>query len=579
MTEEEAKRICLSGAIDYMSKYYEKAIQTLMQIPEGDGFYNKRAQAIMGIAYLDLHNPTKAIEHLEKMGDSYIPNGNIGNLRIPKAPYYLVVAYILNKNIPKAIEYCKTIPNKESYDYSESLLNIGIALGKLGKPEDHTEAINYFEEAGKYESLYSNAQWNIGVSYIKLDDTENASKAFISSTRDLLEMPRLFNLLKDDVKLSSIEKTLSKILDSPEKKKDFFNTTIKEDSSNKENREKYKKIFIRSLYTISLLHVSSKQEQQVAHYTRKCVAEQMLFAKSKLRLSSTIGVNDPKEGKTLLDFLELEKENENKAKSETPYLAFITCFTLNPESLNQFRLYGKEDNKEATGVSIIVNKRFFNSSADVTLSHAKSDFRNSITSSIAENKEEKPAEEKLSLYRCIYIDPETKKVISIGHKEEYSFYREIKNLKEINRKEARERISEIREYEKYTTRTLRKVKNEVNKINNYIKTHKKDLDESIISDLLLPLSHLTKHAAFKEEQECRIFDIENIKTSKKIFPRNPTSFSEMYLEYNEDLTQHIEKVIFAPMTPELEQFEAFSKYKGYNFPCERCDHPFSTKTT
>lgn len=484
MTEEEVKKIFREGAILYKNKQdYNLAIQTLKQIPEGNLSYYKRAQLFIGLSYFKSKELQKAIKHLEKMGDSYIQKDSGDSFSANEAPYYLVVAYILNKNTPKAIEYCKTIDKKAQY-YSKSLMTLGIAIGKQGGPEDHTKAINYFEEAGENESYNSDAQWNIGVSYIKLGEAENASKAFIESKRDVLEMPRLFNLRKDGIELSTIEKTLSRILDSPEKEKDFFNTTIKGDSK---NRKAYKDIFLKSLHTISLLHVSSDQEKQVAHYTRKCVAEQMLFAKSKLRMSSTTGVNDPKEGKTLLDFLELdketEKENENKDQLQTPYQAFIACFTLNPESLNQFRLYGKEDNKEATGVSIIVDKKFFNNSADVTLFHAKSDLAAPTTSSQADNKEKtSEKEQKYSLYRCVYIDPETKRVISIGHKEEYSFYREIQNLKAIKRKEAQDRISEIREYEKYIKITLRKVKNEMNKLNAYIKKHKVDLNDFIISE-------------------------------------------------------------------------------------------------
>ena len=39
--------------------------------------------------------------------------------------------------------------------------------------------------------------------------------------------------------------------------------------------------------------------------------------------------------------------------------SFISCFTFNNDSLNQFRLYGKQDNKEASGVSLVLRKIFF----------------------------------------------------------------------------------------------------------------------------------------------------------------------------------------------------------------------------
>lgn len=438
---------------------------------------------------------------------------------------------------------------KENNIYYEARYYIGLAYAYLD-PCNYQISINIWRKIPKEATIYSEAQWNIGVAYIQLDDVGKAVESFANTENDIFDM---LQVLHNPPKREIAKKVIFKILDK--KTHNSFNNIVI--GKTDEERNSYKEIFIQSLEIISLLYVHVHKkidgniiilEPNVAHYTRKWVAEQILFTKSKLRLSNAIGSNDPKEGKTLLDFLEIDSQTQLR----TPYQAFISCFTFNTESLNQFRLYGKEDKKEATGVSILLKHTLFNDRAKIVFSHE---------------------ENKLSLYRCIYIDPKTKKIISIGHKEEYSFYRDwiIGNNKDY-----KEKI--INNYKESINKTLGEIRCNMDELNKLI-TNNPKLDSAIVAELLLPLRYLTKHVAFKEEQECRIFDIENLKTSKKIFPRNPTSFSEMYLEYNEDLTQHIEKVIFAPMTPELEQFEAFSKYKGYNFPCERCDHPFSTKTT
>lgn len=551
MTEKETGYILIEGGKKHQEGEYKEAIEYWLKIPKKNKEYLK-AQWNIGFTYSELNIHERAIEYWDKIPPSdkmYLDaQWNIGFI------YYKLNDY------EKAIEYWKKTP-PEYKQYIEAQWNIGFSYYQL---KEFKKAIEYFKKIPLNHKYYYDAQWNIGSAYFWLKDKPKAAKAFIDSLKEVLEMLQVFKTGKVNI----IKETFSLILDH--KKDDFFNTTITNDSINK---KEYKDIFIQSLYIISLLHIDTEHEKQVAHYTRKWVAEQMLFAKSQLRLSTIIGANDPKEGITLLDFLDIG----HKAKSQTPYQAFITCFTFNHESLNQFRLYGKENNKEATGVSIIGNKDFFSSTPSLNISHAKNDL---IDSAILDDKNSKKApEQKYSLYRCIYIDPKTKKVISIGHKEEYSFYREIKRNGSITTSEKKKMVSEMKEYQKGIQKTLRKIRNQVNLLNSYIEEHKNDLDESIISELLLPLRYLIKHVAFKEEQECRIFDIENLQTSKKILPINPSSFSEMYIEYNEDITQHIEKIIFAPMTDGLEQFRTFSKYKGYNFPCERCDHPFSSKTT
>ncbi len=99
----------------------------------------------------------------------------------------------------------------------------------------------------------------------------------------------------------------------------------------------------------------------MAHYTSPHVCH-MLFGiggnetASPMRLGSSTYMNDPSEGRGLLDLLnQQDLELENKADG-TSHNAFFTCFSSRVNDLNQFRLYGKEGGVEASGCCLVFNK-------------------------------------------------------------------------------------------------------------------------------------------------------------------------------------------------------------------------------
>ena len=112
-----------------------------------------------------------------------------------------------------------------------------------------------------------------------------------------------------------------------------------------------------------------------------------------------------------------------------------------------------------------------------------------------------------SLFRCIYIDPDTNQVVSVGHRDYHTFYK-IKDILFNNKnKEVRvkEKIAEIEDYKK-------KIDAKTEKVDEYLKElkiiiNKEELDFKVVCNLLLNLRYLVKHVAFKEEQECRIVKI------------------------------------------------------------------------
>ena len=99
----------------------------------------------------------------------------------------------------------------------------------------------------------------------------------------------------------------------------------------------------------------------MAHYTSPHVCH-ILFGiggneiDSKMRLGSSTYMNDPSEGKSLLDLLNQQDLGlENKADSSS-YNAFFACFSSRVNDLNQFRLYGKENGVEASGCCLVFNR-------------------------------------------------------------------------------------------------------------------------------------------------------------------------------------------------------------------------------
>ncbi|QGM80958.1 DUF2971 domain-containing protein [Otariodibacter oris] len=268
-----------------------------------------------------------------------------------------------------------------------------------------------------------------------------------------------------------------------------------------------------------LIIKDKEYEEYVAHYTRPTIAFKLIEkgSPSKLRLGSIKNVNDPMEGKVLSKYLEYnETENDD-------LLTFVSCFTFNHDSLNQFRLYGKENNEEASGTSLVLDcDSFFNQDNNISLAFQ---FYN-LTKNKVDSKLKGSGDNNgifLPLYRCIYIDPESN-YLSLASRDKITFYRDNSGEKwDLYFKNIAKRTKEI-------DGLLNKIKRKVTKIpkSSYW----------LLNEILLPLKYLIKHAAFEEEQEARIFYIASL-WDKKIH----ASLDEMYIEYGKELSEkNIHKV-------------------------------------
>ncbi|MDR0474993.1 MAG: tetratricopeptide repeat protein [Treponema sp.] len=441
-------------------------------------------------------------------------------------------------------------------DYAGAYYNLGIAFYCLAKiKQDEAlfrEAIDKYEKATQLKPDYAGAFFNRGIAFTYLAKIKKgeslfreATSCFIKSKKDILNIL----ILLDDEERKSISqaKVLYPLLELDTGDGKFFKETTK----GKDKLDEYKKAYILSIEIISQLHINDKKEKSVAHYLKKTVLQKILFGNSKFQLNLINYSNDPTEGKILLNHL-FEKEGYlTKQISNMGYGAFAGCFIFDHDSLNQFRLYGKEDgSREGTGLSIVFKDSFFSEEAQLANKQLETS-----------NKEEK----KCALFRCIYIDPFTKRIETVGQKDASLFFRN-KNTEEMTKEEINDIEEKIAKYSKYITDIIVNVREKMMELKLVVK----DLDHTVVGQLLINLRYLTKHIAFKEEQECRIIKILPLDENIKI-----DDYSRMYVEYDPQVSMHTEKIYFGPKAGGMELFRDFLTRKKLTIPLEESKNPLA----
>lgn len=397
--------------------------------------------------------------------------------------------------------------------FSRICINLSIILKRNNKLADAKKLLeNIKRNDGE---CFFRARFVIGEIYLKLGEYDNAKIAFKDSKETYYYDSECF----------------MRILDISNK--DISNNLI----NLREN-----------VYNIlNCLILDGKYEEYICHYTRPSTAFSLLKddtkddnKPSKLRLSTIKNVNDPTEGRILFDYFNLPNR-------EIDIGSFISCFTFNHDSLNQFRLYGKENNQEASGVSIVFKKDFFSeylgSCHSIECSREK--FVNNFSSLEEESNINAITDggiNKLPVYRCIYLDNKYD-YMKLAKRSEIDFYRESKSDEYTSYL----CIIKEKEYE---------VKNNLNEIRVMLKDilENKDFNEpmhDLINYILLPLKFLVKHAAFEDEQECRMFFITDL-----FDDRIQSSFNEksMYLEYEPSVRENIKEIYLSIGAYQYEDF-------------------------
>jgi len=371
-----------------------------------------------------------------------------------------------------------------------------------------------------------------------LDELLDAVEESIKPTPD-----EIFDAVKESAKSTLddfLEDEDEKEIPLTEEEEKIFCKIMDKYGINDEKSDLYKyceEIYILTIKILFRLYVYDKDAEdknikdlEVSYYTKKSIAQKLLIEQcGEFRLYYIRGMNDPNEGKTLLLSLGIKSEELSLPK-EVP---FIACFSLEVNSLNQFRLYGKEKDKEATGVSILFRPNFF-----------------------------KGDEENRPLCRCIYIDPDNEEIKSISFSK--------------TEKIAVEKRLIIVKY------LFKKLKEAVRKLLQcQSKTHLK-MKHELAKDLLTHIRYLVKDYAFEEERECRIIDMRN--KEDEIDKRNKrdeedeidekgiikTEGERLYVKIC-GIKDYVSKIYFAPLTEGVEAFEIESGKK-----CIKSRHPYKS---
>ena len=505
-----------------------------------------------------------------------------------KAQYNLAVIWEEKGEQKKAVTIYKTI-QREDDPKAFALAQLGLAEIWADKGEQEKEIFAY-EEIQREDDpkTFAVAQWNLAHTWWEKGEREKAIAAYEVIQRE--DSPKLFalaqwNLAKVwadngkwkksvniflNIKRSDSQHVYSRITEIL--LNDFIPELIKEGHragkfvNNIFERVKfdYRHDILKFIFKSKDIHLlkildcvteilnelkienlaSEDFEKNIAHYTRPLIGFSLLNPtdeqrSSKFRLSTIKGVNDPTEGTILKDFLNYGK------KTEDDLITFISCFTFNHDSLNQFRLYGKEKGQEASGISLVFERdKFFNQevSAFNTLSHQNVSFKTEV---FLDNKKIDGKQEEsnksnpllvstLPLYRCIYLESYSDDkpfYLQLAQREELTFYREDEKSKPSTRwKKYKKQIEQI---EKNVKAKLTEIKEEISTLSSDEKTRE------ILEKILLPLRYLVKHSAFKEEQECRIIYIANICDDK--IQMNPEQ-GQMYVEYEPEVKKAIHKI-------------------------------------
>ena len=428
--------------------------------------------------------------------------------------------------------------------YASAQFNIGMIYKNEGNNRLALKAWNNIKPSDNSE-IYAKAQSNIGIILIN-DDIIAAETAFkIASEYHLYSSDCYLAIIKllSERKSNEIGKKLQLL---------FKEVTL---------------IIKELTLDFGVLSTGEKHpERKLAHYTSTDTANKMLSIDDKkdlpssFRLNTINNVNDPSEGQLLISYLNADKgQTYYTPDFNEEFQAFVSCFTFNHDSLNQFRLYGKQDNKEASGVSFVFNKDFFQSSNSPSKLSFPSNqkklyyFSKDTLQKDIKNKmlmESEKSNKKISkqlVMRCAYLEPSTG-YIELAQRNRLTFYRELEENPKLLWEKYKsdidiktEQINNFLELLRVTYQDIR---------DNYIKDFKEH--SHLIDKIFLPLKYLIKHSAFQEEQECRMVYITSLDNPKVTMDYGKF----LYVEYEASVKEHLDKVYIAPVATQYRHYLA-----------------------
>jgi len=346
----------IRGLVYYKINEQEKAISDFSCAINIDPTV-KTTYIYRGIAFDDIGENQNAIEDYNKAIE-IDPNYKL-------TYFYRASTYSKLKEYQKAInDYSKTIeidPN-----YISSYNNRGLTYSDL---KEYQKANNDFNKAIEINPKNADYYYSRGLSYKRLGIYEKALDDF-----------------KKHIELGDTEYWVEKSQNQIKEIEEIQKNSIIKDLN--KNIDEIKDVL---LY----------EEEEITHYTGLTTSAILIDDKESLfRLSESSFLNDTSEGQRLNKYLELNNGITPKTNA-IPFIKkpFIGSFVSGDKSneLTLWRMYAKENQEEAKGCSLRINKDQF-----------VENIRNTVSNS---DKESNPINDDFKFYRVSYLNKDNKSII------------------------------------------------------------------------------------------------------------------------------------------------------------------------
>ena len=305
----------------------------------------------------------------------------------------------------------------------------------------------------------------------------------------------------------------------------------KDRGEDKDLNEKLKDAISTLLAVLNILPIELGSTP-LAHYTSSTVCNKLFGVvneddPSPMRIGSSTYMNDPSEGKGLLELLSLQDlELENKVDCSS-HNAFFACFSSRVNDLNQFRLYGKEDGVEASGCCLVFNKNGdWLKEPDISApfrSFIKNQDENSATFKKADLSNVEC--ENLPLYQVAYI----------AYKDDYITKEKCGIW--LNDSKFGIRLKPIGENKDWHAFRIQKLENALKQLIDFFQDKANVNDKN--KNALEYIRYLFKDFAFRDEEEFRVLKMAKIGSEEIKYCEKTQS---IYLPYT-DISNMVDEVI------------------------------------
>lgn len=534
----------ISIGIAYFSKNECETAIDLLSRKELDEIpiYKAKAKYNLGVIYQKIGERDKSRETLNQIQRSDNPK------TYAEAQYYIGLIYYDGGDLKLARKHWENVCYQDNISiYCQAVVSLGAIDYKEGNEEDAIKkwrSIKYEENAEYFTIAFS----KIAKHFMLKQDFNAAEKAFFAACKnnkyENTVYLKIVNFNQESMKIHFY---------------DLFNIVLS----------------IVDVLSIKMsTYINSKNpERKLAHYTSTTTANLLLNYNDKdlpssFRLNTISNMNDPSEGELLKKHLENSEESTYIVSSfNEKSHAFISCFTFNHDSLNQFRLYGKQNNKEASGVSLVFRQDFFQEQSFDWLPKESTGLKlqqklvdNNVgvsTSSKLESKKNKVYTiKKLPVMRCVYLEPKSG-YIHLAQRNKLTFFKEF-----LHRDNAETEWAEYQESMSEKTNKVRVLFDDLSLaykelvkerlVFEYTDPEALKSYNTLLNEILLPLKYLVKHHAFEEEQECRMIYITGLNKPevKMVYGKF------LYVEYEADVKLHLDKVYIAPAANQYQSYLA-----------------------